>query len=153
MFRLNITTFLSSLLILMFVFTSGCANYGTPVSQDPVMDMDDGETSFNVIPDKSIIYIYRIGTNSDEEMPVNLDGKLVGMTRSKTYFMLTVEPGEHEIFSEEGNFSSLTINTQAGKNYFILQEVVKTVTSTGATLQQVSELEGRSGVRESQLIS
>jgi hypothetical protein len=86
-------------------------------------------------------------------MPVNLDGKFIAMTGPKTYLILTVEPGEHEISSEEGNFSSITIKTQADKNYFILQEVVKSFTSTGANLQEVTAPEGRRGVRECKLVS
>jgi len=133
----------------MLATVSGCANYGQSVSQDAVED----DKSFSVLPSKSVIYIYRTETSIKDEMPVNLDGKFIAKTGSKTYLMLTVEPGEHEISSEEGNFSSVTIKTQAGKNYFILQEVVKSFTSTGANLQEVSELEGRSGVRECQLVS
>lgn len=140
---------LLSVLMLMFATVSGCANYGQSVPQD-VMDDDN---SFATLPDKSVIYIYRTGLNIKDEMPVNLDGKFIAMTGPKTYLMLTVEPGEHEISSEEGNFSSITIKTQVDKNYFILQEVVKSFTSTGANLQEVTALEGRRGVRECKLVS
>ena len=141
------TVFLS-VLVLMFATVSGCANYGQGVSQDALED----DKSFTTLTDKSIIYIYRPGSNIKDEMPVNLNGKFIAMTGAKSYLMLPVDPGEHEISSEEGNFSSITIKTQAGKNYFILQEVVKSFTSTGANLQEVSGPEGRRGVRECKLV-
>ena len=143
------STIFSSVLMLIFVAVSGCANYGQSVPQDAMVD----DQSFTIPPEKSIIYVYRTGSNIKDEMPVNLDGKFIAMTGPKTYLMLTVDPGEHEISSEEGSFSSVTIKTQADKDYFILQEVEKSFTSTGANLQEVTDLEGRRGVRECKLVS
>ena len=85
-------------------------------------------------------------------MPVTLDGKVVGKSGSKTYFMWTVEPGEHEISSLTENTSKITVKAEAGRNHFIWQEVKMGMWTARSLLQQVSEDVGRQGVLECKLI-
>lgn len=135
-------------MLVMITNSFGCASY---VSFAP-SDKDAEAKRFITEINKANIYLYRNKINSDIRMPISLDGKVIAQTTPRTYLKLTVDPGLHELASEQGNFSSLTIYTKAGKNYFVLQEIISGITTTGANLQEVSEAEGRRGVRECKLI-
>jgi hypothetical protein len=50
--------------------------------------------------DKANIYVYRNETfGAAVKLPVALDGRLVGDTASKTYFLLVVPAGEHKLIT------------------------------------------------------
>jgi len=134
----------------------GCASYG-PSSRSAKdtgvnSSVNSDAKNFTTKKDKTNIYVYRNGLDTDVMMPISLNGKLIAKTTSKTFLKLTIDPGRHEISSEEGGFSSVTINTQAGKNYYVFQEIIFGISATGANLQEVSESEGQLGVQECKLI-
>jgi len=81
-------------------------------------------------------------------MTVSLDGKLAGQTGPQTYFMWEVEPGPHEVTSTAENTVSLKLNTEAGKAYYIWQEVKMGFWMARSLLQQVDEQTGRKEVAE-----
>lgn len=135
--------------LMLVVLINGCATV-------PMASLADDEKakSFMVDAGKSNIYVYRneiIG--GAITMPVTLDGKVVGKTGPKTYIKLTVMPGYHEIASITENTSKLDINTKAGSNYFIWQEVKFGTWTAKSELHIVSEEEGRAGVNECKLIA
>ena len=86
-------------------------------------------------------------------MEVTINGKLIGHTAAKTYFHLTVDPGEYKIESHSENVSILSVPVQSRKNYFVWQEVKMGVWKARSSLQQVNEATGRAGVNESKLIA
>lgn len=145
--------FISWLVVFMFAASSlGCASYGGP---EPLSAHKEeiAAKMFKLKENKASIYVYRNGLNSDIRMPISLNGKLIAKTTSKTFLKLTVEPGFHEISSEEGNFSSIALKTQAGENYYVFQEIITDDDSIGANLQVVDEFEGQRGVQECRLIA
>lgn len=137
-------------LILLLVSSSGCATVGVPLAS---LDEDRLAKSMSSKPDKSLIYVYR-----DEyfggaiPMTVSLNGRVAGQTGPKTYFMWEVTPGRHEIASHTENVSTLTLQTEPGRAYFIWQEVKMGMFMARSLLQQVDEETGRKAIAECQLL-
>ena len=133
--------------LLMMSLIAGCASV-------PMMSIDDDvkAKSFAVPTNKSSIYLYRNESfGSASRLTVALDGKVVGQTGSKTYFLWEVDPGPHEVssyFVDDSTYrSTLKLNTDAGKAYFIWQEVTSLL-SLIPLLQEVNDEMGRKGVAE-----
>lgn len=137
----------AALFIAILVFT-GCAS--VPMAS---MEQDTAAKSFAVKPDKANIYVYRNETfGAAIKMPVALNGKLVGDTASKTYLKLEVQAGEHTLLSKTENDAIVKLNAEAGKNYFVWQEVKMGVWAARSALQLVDEQVGKAGVNECKLV-
>ena len=67
-------------------------------------------------------------------------------------FSQQVTPGSHTITSKSENDATLTFSTEAGKNYYVWQEVKMGLLMARSKLSQVSEEEGKQGVMESKLV-
>jgi len=134
-----------AVLLLVTSLVTGCAS--VPLAS---MEEDTKAKSFPAPPTgKANIYVYRNESYGDAIMlTVALDGKLAGQTSMRTYFLWEVDPGSHEISSLSENTSTLKLNTEAGKTYFIWQEVKMGTWSARSQLQQVDEAAGRKGVSE-----
>lgn len=136
-------------ILLLGALLTGCAS----VPMAPLAKDTQAKT-FSVAADKSNIYVYRNESMGGAiAMPVALDGRIAGKTGPKTYFMWTVEPGQHEISSLTEKTSKITINAIAGQNHFVWQEVKMGVWSARSLLQEVSDQKGRAGVNECKLIA
>lgn len=129
---------------LLAAFVSGCAS--VPMAST---DEDAKAKTYAVNPSKSNIYLYR-NENFGGAIPlsVSLDGKTAGQTAAKTYFLWEVEPGSHEIASHAENVSTLKLATEAGKSYYVWQEVKMGLWMPRSLLQQVDEATGRQAVLE-----
>ena len=69
---------------------------------------------------KAGIYIYRNESMGGAvTMDVEVDGKPVGQTASKTYLYTQVAPGRHTITSKAENTDSLTIDAKPGMLYYV----------------------------------
>jgi hypothetical protein len=127
---------------------SGCATV-------PMASLDDDAQAkrFEPEPTKAKIYVYRNEVFGGAiSMPVSLDGQMMGRTGPQTYFMWTVEPGKHEVASHAENTIRMTLDTQAGRNYYVWQEVKMGMWMARSQLHQVSEAEGQKGVLECKLL-
>jgi PBP1b-binding outer membrane lipoprotein LpoB len=130
------------------ILSTGCASV-----QMASPEQDAAAKTFSVKPDKANIYVYRNETfGAAIKMPVALNGKLVGDTAAKTYMKLEVPAGEHTLMSKTENDSTVKVNTVAGKNYFVWQEVKMGLWAARSNLQQVEETAGREAVNECKLI-
>lgn len=128
--------------------STGCASV-------PMADAshDAQAKSFTAPADKANIYLYRNeNLGAAVKMDVSLNEQKVGKTVAKTYMLLTVPAGQHTLKSEAENDSVLQLATEAGKNYFVWQEVKMGVLSARNKLQLVDDSTGRKGVNESTLI-
>lgn len=135
---------LVGLLLTLVLVTSGCASV-------PMASLDDDAQGklFAVKPDKSNIYVYRNeGFGGAIAMTVSLDGKVAGQSGPQTYFLWEVAPGSHEIASHAEDVSKLTLTTEAGRSYYVWQEVKMGLWMARSLLQQVDEETGRKGVLE-----
>lgn len=140
--RLVATTALAAV-----VLTSGCASVQMASEQQ-----DSAAKSYAVKPGTANIYVYRNEQmGAAIKMPVALNGKLVGDTAAKTYLLLQVPPGSHAIVSKTENDATLTVNAQAGRNYFVWQEVKMGMMTARSLLHLVDEPTGKAGVAECKL--
>ena len=128
------------------LFVTGCAS--VPMAPP---EKDSAAKSFKTSPGMANIYVYRNETlGAALTMPVTLDNVPVGETASKTYIYRQVAPGKH-VLTSQGK-STLTVNAQAGNNYFVWQEVKMGMVSGGSELQLVDAEKGQAGVAECTLI-
>lgn len=137
-------------LVLMCVVTagvlSGCAS--VPMSSP---EADASAKRFQPRPGVANIYLYRNETfGAAIAMTVSLDGKVMGRTGPQTFFLWEVPPGRHEVQSHTENLSTLAIDVEAGRSYYVWQEVKMGMWQPGSLLQLMPEAEGRKGVLECQ---
>ena len=133
--------------IIILSWLGGCAS--VPMANQAE---DNLFKEFKIGAGVSGLYIYR-NESLGVRMNVTVDGIALGQTAYKTYFYTEVDPGYHKITSEsEGVDSRLDIYTEAGKLYYIWQEMKTGMWKPRTMLRQVSEAVGRSGVQESKLI-
>ena len=134
--------------VLLAVAVTGCAS--VPMASQ---EKDAAAKTYAVKPDKANIYIYRNENfGAALKMPVAVDGRLVGDTAAKTYLKVEVPPGSHIVTSKTENDASLTLQTAAGKNYFVWQEVKMGMWAARSQLHQVDDATGKAGVDECKLI-
>jgi uncharacterized protein DUF2846 len=94
------------------------------------------------------LYVYRDSSfGAALKKTVSIDGKIIGETAAKTYFYKDIEPGKHSL-STESEFSdnAISINVEAGINYFVRQYIKFGAFVGGADLVPVSEEKGKQGV-------
>jgi len=140
---------ITSIFVILLLVLSGCAS----VPMAP-MEQDAKAKEFVPSPSHAALYIYR-SENFGGAIPMTLtvNSKVVGQTAAKTFFMLNVLPGKYTVESHAENISNLSLTTEAGKNYFVWQEVKMGMWMARSLLQQVDETTGRAGVTESKLIA
>lgn len=103
-------------------------------------------------PGQANVYVYRneaIGAAVRQDLL--LDGVPVGQTAAKTFFLLPVSPGPHKLTSKSENTSELPLTAEAGRSYFVWQEVKMGILMARTKLQLVNEEEGKKGVLECKL--
>ena len=137
------------LAILSMLLVSACASVPMTTPQQ-----DQAAKQFAAPPsDKSNLYIFR-----DEQfgaalpMGVTLDGRMLGKTAAKTYFFLTIPPGRHSVVSSAENDSVLDWDAEAGKEYYVWQEVKMGLMMARSKLHFVAPERGQEGVLASKRI-
>mgnify|MGYP001236486216 CR=1 FL=1 len=140
---------IASISAILLLALSGCAS----VPMAP-LEQDTKAKEFLPASSRAALYIYR-SENFGGAIPmsVSVNGKAIGQTAAKTYFLLNVLPGKYMVESHAENVSSLSLTAEAGKNYFVWQEVKMGMWMARSLLQQVDEATGRAGVTESKLIA
>lgn len=134
--------------VLAATVLTGCAS--VPMATP---EQDAKAKTFAVAPGKSNIYVYRNESMGGAvKMDVSLDGKAVGQTTAKTYLMMEVAPGKHTVTSKAENEVMQEVIAQAGKNYFIWQEVKMGVMYARNKLNLVDDATGKAGVAACSLI-
>ena len=125
--------------------------------QGPVLlasrDADIEAKKFLPVPDKAVLYIYRnqfIG--SAWQVPITINGKLIGNTGGFTFFRKTLPPGEHIVESWADNPVQITLNLEAGNIYYVRHRTRSGMTKIRAELHLVDEATGRQGVNKGKLL-
>jgi uncharacterized protein YceK len=130
-------------LALAVALLAGCASVAMMPAED-----DTRAKSVAVPSGKANIYVYSNETmGAALTMPVSLDGKVAGNTAAKSYFLFQVSPGSHEIGSG-ADAKPVRVAAEAGKNYFVWQEVKMGMMSGRPELQLVNDATGKAGVME-----
>jgi len=137
------------LIILIFGFLTGCIT--VPMATE---GEDKLGKRFKPHPNKASIYVFQ-SSSFDMGLKVNifLDGDLAGQTAAYTYALLKVRPGDHTISSSLENIANLNLHTEAGKLYFIKQEVNMGAQNPRVSLHQLDSVPGQTEVMKCKLIS
>jgi hypothetical protein len=138
---------LSMILFALPGFAGGCASIpmGSP-------DDDVQAKGFPVSSEKANIYVYRHESFGFAfPMTVALDGRTAGKTVGQTYVRWEVSPGLHEIISYAEDVSAVKLTAEAGRTYYVWQEVKIGLWKARSLLHHVDEDTGRKGVIVCQL--
>jgi hypothetical protein len=127
---------------------AGCAAVPMGTNEE-----DELAKSFVARPGKANIYLYRPETlGFAAPIAVAVNGRFTGKTLGQTYLMLQVDPGEHEIASLGEDMATLRLRAQAGRSYYVWQEVKVGMWKVRSRLHEVDEAVGRSGVGECRIV-
>ena len=128
---------------LFLLLLAGCSSVPlAPSSEDATAKQFQAKSS------EASVYIFRdegfIG--SARTLPVLIDGRTIGATAPKTFFLIHVPPGKHKLASTEGRFFSLDLDTEAGGKYFVRQIPHVEMWGISGSLELVTEERGKKGV-------
>ncbi len=142
---------LSLSLALLAILLAGCATVPMGDSRDDVF-----LKSFPTVPGVAGLYIYRQSGIYASGLPITVEvnGNPIGQTAAGTYLYTEVPPGTHTIASTSAGphvADSIAIQTLAGRNYFIHQDMVLNLLALQTRLRLVSDEEGQRGVRATTL--
>ena len=136
-------------LVVAVIALTGCASV-------PMATADaDGKAKTFVTPSNGTanLYVYRNETmGSAIKMPLLLDNMSIGDTGPHTYVLRQVAPGNHTLVSKTEKDVSLDLSLEAGKNYFVWQEVKMGAFSARSALHLVDDSAGQAAVKECKLI-
>ena len=109
-------------------------------AQDPLFAPKDGV---------AVVYVFR---NSSLGMAVGmnvaLDGEKIGRTGAKRYIRAEVQPGSHTLSCKSETVSEVTFDAEAGKVYYVWQQIKMGAFIARNKLQLVDEATGQKGVKE-----
>lgn len=103
---------------------------------------------FAVIPDKANVYVFRseVTFGAAIKSKVDIDGKRIGKMSGGTFLLVEMEPGKHTITGIAENDSVLEITAEAGKNYYVWQEMKMGFITLRNKLQLLEEEAGKESV-------
>jgi hypothetical protein len=142
--------------LLFAVFVIACAGALTGCASVPTGSLEEDLLAKGLLvrPDKAQIYVYRHETLGFAiPMTIAIDGRAVGRTVSQTYVAREVDPGIHEVTSYAEDVSGVKVNAEAGKAYYVWQEVKIGLWRARSLLHAVDEETGRRGVTECKPVS
>lgn len=107
---------------------------------------------FEAVPGKAVIYLFRTSLDhSNSPGQVRL-GDIELKTYSGTFFHWVVEPGARRIAGFGADAGNLTVQAEAGRLYFVRQQMSLFARMPSSIFTLVSEAEGRRGVLEAVLL-
>ena len=124
---------ISGLVFLLVV--TGCAQLPPPPG-------DSAAKQFNAVPGKAVIYLVRTH-DSNWPAPVMFDGVHIGSTYGNTFIRIETSPGHHDLRGYGGDSAQASIDTDAGKLYFVAQDVHSRRSFYGSSMWAISEAQGR----------
>jgi len=111
---------------------------------------DAAAKKFQPQSSQASLYIFRdegfIG--SARTLPILIDGRTLGATAPKTFFLVHVSPGKHKLASTEGRFFSLDLDAETGRIYFVRHIPHVEMWGISGSLELVTEQRGQKGVLE-----
>lgn len=134
---------------LIFPFLVGCAS--VPLADT---ELNAKAKQFPTNPHGAYLYVYRNESmGAAVKMEVLLDNELLGSTGARNFLWVDVAPGDHIITSQAENDHDIQIHIDAGKNYYVWQEVKMGILYARTKLHIVTAETGQEGVRECTLIA
>lgn len=94
--------------------------------------------------DKALIYVVRPTMWGNKvQTKLAVDGKFMGVNRGNNYFFFTLEPGEHYFCSQAENKSVMSLKVEAGKTYYLQQQIKMGFMKARTKIVAMNETEGK----------
>jgi len=123
--------------------------------QLPPTPEDIQAKKFEILPDKSVIYVVRSAMDSYESSELSLDGRAQISTYRRTYYRWEVAPGTHRVAGIGRANEEVTLTTAPGRIYFLEHKVLGDWEDGGVIysgLREIGEEAGRALVMRAQLL-
>ena len=114
----------------------------------------EANDSKNIVPPngKGVIYVVRPAVMGFAiGIPVSCDGNWVGTTRGKNFIYTVVDPGKHIISGKAENLSEVEVNVEAGKTYYVLQNIKMGMVMARNKLELTDEQTGKTKLEKCKL--
>lgn len=148
---LNRRTVATSVLVVVFAATTGCANL-------PSAEVMKAETVTYQLPKmpetgKAIVYVVRPSPSGGlVRFNVFVDDQEatseVGYTRSSQYIYFNLAPGDHKIYSKAENWAELQVKAAAGDVIYIQQETSMGLVMARNSIFKLEEIPGKYQVKK-----
>jgi hypothetical protein len=133
-------------ILLIALLLAGCAQL--PAGPEYLRD-----TTFETLPDRSVIYVVRTPLDSRESSALILDDNVQFTTVAGTYYRWEVAPGTHRVAGFASASEAVTLTTAPGGIYFLEHTVLGNLRDgvVRTSLRQIDARTGRSLVARSYL--
>ncbi len=132
--------------LLVAILLAGCA-------QLPPTPQDIQAKKFETVPDKAVIYLVRDHPDfSDRAATIWLGDAAMITTYPGTYFRWEVAPGTHRITGYGADIGTITLHAEAGRIYYVQQQLSPFLRYPQSYFYLVSEPYGRSAVMRAVLV-
>ena len=119
-----------------------------------VPELDAKAKQFAPVDGKSVVYIYRNESfGGAVKVPISVNNRLIGDTVAGSYFRLVVDPGTYDIQCKAEKDSTVTVQAEAGKVYFVWQEMKMGMWAAGCSMHLASDADGRKAVADCKLLA
>lgn len=144
--RYRLTPFITILLTLSMAIGCASAPMATP-------ERDMTAKAFSSIADKAVVYIYRDENfGGAVKIPIIVNSRIIGDTVAKSYFRIVLDPGPCEVQCKAESDSRQSFQTEAGKVYFLRQEMKMGMFVAGCMMHLIPEAEGRMAIARCKLL-
>ncbi len=135
------------------VLALGLGLLGCATAPMAVPERDQQAKTFAPVAGKAVLYVFRDETmGAAIKMDVQIDGQKIAETVAHSFLRLELAPGEHAVLSKAENDSTLKLSMEAGKVYFVWQEVKMGIMIMRSKLQEVPAEDGRKRVQTCSLL-
>ena len=117
-----------------------------------LQQQDSIAKSLAPVPNKAIVYIVRpTSFGFAIRMDINCDSTYIGTTGPKSYIYTVLSPGTYTFLSRSENKSFLEVSLEAGKIYYLEQEVKMGMIYARTKLKLADEEKGKKFLSKCQL--
>ncbi len=121
--------------------------------QLPLTPQDIQARKFELVPDKAVVYLVRDHPDfSDKAATIWLGDTVMITTYSGTYFRWEAAPGTHRISGYGPDIGAITLQVEAGKIYFVQQQLTWFMPFPRSQFFLVNEPYGRAAVSRAVLV-
>jgi len=121
--------------------------------QLPLTPEDLEARKFEAVPGKAVIYLVRVNPDfNDRQAQVRVGDKLILKVYPGTYFRWVVEPGIHTITGYAGDIGTITVQAEAGRIYYVKQQMTPFSRMPISHFFLVNEMEGQAEVLRAVLL-
>jgi hypothetical protein len=121
--------------------------------QLPLTPADLEARKFKAVPGKAVIYLVRVNPDfNDRQAQIRVGDTLLLKIYPGTYYRWVVEPGTHRITGYAGDIGTITVQAEAGRIYFVKQQMTPFARMANSQFFLVNEAEGRAEVLRAVLL-